>query len=138
MNLDKLATVLALTEPPPYQHGTDEGARRPAETRVSWDQSGACGYCLMTRPVACKPRGLPPGPAFIRVPRRVSWPYESLAEWTDDNVFHRGAALMTALPGKPGGPIMPRTGRLRVRAPLPDRKIVSPRSTLIRIGSKSR
>jgi hypothetical protein len=53
---------------------------------VSCDQSGACGYCLMTRQVACKPSKLPPGPAFIRHPRRLPWPYESHGQWALENV----------------------------------------------------
>jgi hypothetical protein len=39
-----------------------------------------CECCCRRAP------SLPPGPAFIRVPRRLSWPYEDYQQWTDDNV----------------------------------------------------
>ena len=52
-----------------------------------------------------------------RVPSSAARPCDA-AEWTDDNVFHRGAALMTALPGKPGGP--PST----CEAPVPELAVV--------------
>jgi hypothetical protein len=29
---------------------------------------------------------LPPGPAFIRPPRKLPWPYESLSDWVAENV----------------------------------------------------
>jgi hypothetical protein len=32
-----------------------------------------------------KPK-LPPGPAFIPPPLRLSWPYESLEQWAEENV----------------------------------------------------
>jgi hypothetical protein len=29
---------------------------------------------------------LPPGPAFIRKPHRLPWPYETVRQWRDENV----------------------------------------------------
>ena len=51
--------------PPPHQHGTDEGARRPAEARVK-SFVAVAGPSLLRPAVRLKPVPLPPGPAFIR------------------------------------------------------------------------